>query len=378
MTTAIHPIAPVPARVPRIRVPKLFARAAAAPDPPDGGLELHFVEDRALQRAAQWLARKLGGNTLSWPVAVRGQKADAVPSLPAIGLALGFGDERSQRLLHHHHEQRLRRGTFIFFSHEVLLMSLLVIGTTPGTALWSGGDSLVMSGALFLGRMLGLWAFMFFLSVLVFRLVGLLVDRHFAEALCATNAMYLLAELQREDALARADYRRGLIDRLDSLARATQLLALRYPSRDAATGARLQRHFREMIAYIHARRMWAVTPVSTTLDDLRRDVQALARVYVTGAYGEVAWRPDAGAEDERRPAWWRMALRGTSRMLGVLLPVAGFMYLREHAGAQPFGVSNEVAGGFLLAWLVYSLDNMLQMGLVSSVVGLAKSIKELK
>lgn len=217
------------------------------------------------------------------------------------------------------------------------------------------------------------------LAVFMFRLGGLLLDRHYADTLCTTTAVYLLVDLYRQDVLARPDYRRALMNRFDVLARSTQLLMLRYASKHPATQVRLQRHFREMIAYIRERQAWAVTPTVTTLDDLRRDIRALARIYITGRYGEFTWEPRPDIEPDPQLPWWMTFLVKAKRILALGLPLLGMGYLLQHPETlATLGASSELVSLMFIAWLLLALDSVLHLGVVSGLVGLAKGIKELK
>jgi hypothetical protein len=382
MDTALYPIAPAPVPVRRIRVPKLFSRAAAPSPVVDHVPDLHFVESGASMRIVAGFFRKLGASTLRSPVGIRGQKADEIPPLNVIGQAMGFGDERSQRLLRHHHDRRVRRAwtiTLVYYVGAVIVLFILPVEASLFWGMGPGGESLPLRAGRFLADVLGRTAVSFVTIAMFIRIAGLLLDRYFAEALCATHALYLLTDLQREDVLARSDRRRDLVDRFDGLARAAQLLALRYTSSDPGTRIRVQRHFREMASYVGERRMWAVTPVDTTLDDLKRDMRELTRIFITGSYGKHGWAPEPAAEPPAPLARWKSFARGTGKAVGLLAPPAGMLYLLAHPQTLgPLGSSVDVIGLIFVAWLLLAVDSVLELGVVSGVVGLAKSIKELR
>lgn len=387
MMTTVHAIAPAPTPAPtrarRIRLPWLFPGAGTLPSGKAGLADLHFVELDAIERMGLWFARKLGATTLVSPVVVRGQAPDAITPLPLLGQAMGFGDEDCQRLLRHHYDLQLRRkqirsalGFFLLTLLMLLVYAPLLDQIPPPREVgyWTG--SLLMGFCVTALAFCFLYIFAFVTSALTVRFTQVLVDRHFVESLCVIQSLYLLLELHRPDVLARAELRRELVARFDGLARAVRLLGLRYGSGEPDTRFRLHRHFRHIARYVDERRVWAVTPMATTLGDLRRDVWELARIFVMGTYGELKW---AGESQEEVAAGWKPALRAAARAGGLLVPLTGLVYLLVNPRAmQALGGMADVIVLVLVAWALLALDALLQIGVVSGVVGLARSIKELK
>jgi hypothetical protein len=383
MTTAAAP-APAPSRR-LIRLPKLFGRTPPAPPPPPRSFQdVQFVEKKG--PAALWIAFTSGllvrfdVITLPWPVCVPGQKPDDPPPLTALGHLVGLSDEASQHLLQYHHGRRLLRARIIdvLLNTGGLLLIFYVTATDLVSRFGTGGANMALDAALFLADLMLIFVASMMVTVIVMRVAGLMLNRDFAESLCVTAVLYLLVDLHRPDVLARPDHRRVLMDRFNSLVRATQLLALRYPCSDPATSTRLQRHFREMIAYIRARQGWVVTPRGTTLDDLRRDIGSLARIYLTGSYGEFTWDPQAAVERDPPPAW-KSFLRGTWRAVVLVVPLVGMGYLLQHPDTLArWGVEPTPVAFLFMAWLVVTVDAILHLGFVSSVVSLAKNLKELR
>ncbi|HYR11037.1 MAG TPA: hypothetical protein VEQ60_24870 [Longimicrobium sp.] len=327
--------------------------------------------------------RKLGVVPLVCPVARRGQKGDAITPLSIIGQAMGFGDERSQRLLQHHHDRRLRRYRIINRMIMLVFVAMLLFSGEDLPVSWPGeggdrpGDA-VTRGLVYALFLAGEYGFYFLLVGITLRLAQVLIDRYFAESLCATHAMYLLVELQHEDVLSRADRRIELVRRFDALARTTRLLALRYGPADPERRLRVQHHFREMAGYIAERRTWAVTPLASTLEDLKRDVRELVRIFTLGTYGEFRWVTET-ADPEPALRGWKPLLRGIGKTAGLLAPTAAMMYLLGHPQQlQALGFSSETVGMLLAAWVFLTLDSMFQFGVVSGLVGLARGIKELR
>lgn len=380
MATTILPIAPPPVRPARIRLSKIFLRSDPTPVAATHAAELHFVEMGALHKTLLWLLGKLGAHTLWCPVAIRGQKPDALPALSVIGRTMGFGDDHSQRLLDHHDERRLLRWRASAASLDFLLQPLLLLFLTgPWLTLIpsaSSSRSLAVEIATWILFLLVELVLMAMLAMMFRRLTELLLDRHFAEAICATQTLYLLVELRREDVLARTDRRRDLVARLDELARAARLLGLQYGAGQPATRSRVQRHFREIARYVEERRVWAITPMETTLQDLTRDLRELAHIFITGTYGELGWGPE---EVDHATSGWRSAVRTAGRAVALVAPFAGIAYLLPRPEViQSLGGTGNVVLLVMIAWALLSVDAVLRLGLVSGVVSLAKSIKELK
>lgn len=373
MSTTIHPIASAPARPARIWLPKLLG--GKPPAAPEVRVEdLHFVEAGTFGRLVLGFLRKLGLRISLCPVAHRGQTSDVSTPLDVIGRAMGFRDDRSQRLLRHHEERWRANVGPVKLILEFLLITLTVPALDLVPAPPSG--SLALKIGIWTLSLLAQFTLMIALVVIVRRLAAVLLDRHFAESICAIRSLYLLVDLYREDVLARADHRRQLVTRFDELAHATRLLALRYGSSDRAMREKVQRHFREITHYIAERRTWAVTPVATTLDDLKRDMRELTRIFITGSYGEIPWPAAEAAAGTPVPAW-KTAVRRMGRTMALLAPFVALGYLLVSPQAQQAYAGTGVLV-ILVSWAVISADTALELGFVTSVVGLAKSIKELK
>ena len=223
---------------------------------------------------------------------------------------------------------------------------------------------------------------MFFVGMLaggiVFKITSVVVDRYFADSLSILNVIVLNILLSREDALTRPNRKVEVLQRLHLLARSTQLLSLRYFSRDPETQEWIRSHFNHFAEYIRQRERWATAPRETTLLDLQRDIYELASVCISGRYGDFHW-----AAEERREepslTWRQQMARGVPRLFGLLIPLTiALVFVWQRAYFEKLGLTTNVVALVLLAWFLLALDSALKLGIVANLVSLAKGIKELK
>ncbi len=319
------------------------------------------------------------------PVTFRGrEKWSKIASLRILAEAIGFDDPVMLRYFDFHQKRR----------HEWILLAVpiyLILIALLSAFLVQSWDFLgvmiyqlnlprswkIVVSVVLLGTIIP--SFTLVLLGIAFRFTSVLTRGRFAETLCVITAVYLVIQLSRDDTLARPDRRKALLARMDDLARNTLLLAARYSAGSNANQNWVEGHFKKMESYIRERERWVITPTDTTLGSLRRDFYRLATVYATANYGNFIWPEEERKPEETKPMRVRLLLGELLRFSGILLPLAviGFL-LWQPALLEALNIEANALALVFLAWLLLSIDAKLKLGVVDSIVGLAKGIKELK
>lgn len=303
-----------------------------------------------------------------------------------------FGDERIEGSLRYH-TQRINLYR-LAFQIPYFIISLGVVGLTVllvgklllivqpllGVGMSAGEPTfttyLLQFGLMMLANLV-IFLYTIAVAVIAIRIAFTLVNKNFADTLCAITVTYLLADLCRDDVLSDGTKRNELILRMNDLARGTRLLAFRHSRNSNVNQKWIREHFRQIELYIQARERWAVAPVATTLGDLRKDFGGLAAMYFTGNYGEFAWAPIDAPEEA--PSRGHRLLSTVPKIMAIFLPVALVgLLLWQQARLEPLGINISIIILVLAAWALLSVDAALKLGIVSGVVNLAKEIKSLK
>jgi hypothetical protein len=216
------------------------------------------------------------------------------------------------------------------------------------------------------------------LSVICLRVTAILTDKYFADTLCVLTVLYLVIELSRDDTLTRPGRRKEILHRINFLARNTLLMPLRYASKSRDNQNWVHKHFKNMELYIRERERWAIAPKETTLSKLRADFYKLVPVYLTGSYGDFDWMEERAPKEVVLTRRQRF-VAAFPRMMGFLLPILIMGYfLWRPAQAEAMGLKGSVIAIILISWVLLTIDTVLRLGVVASLVNLAKGIKDLK
>gem|GEM_PF-2879709 len=312
------------------------------------------------------------------------------PSLQVLGQMAGFSDEISQKVLGIH-QRRLTLRAVLFGLSAVLLyfafvgvIALVFVGliglvdmtdsqTEPQR--WVGVVVVGLSVIILLLYIIGLMSF----AKIFIKLVGVLIDRRFADTLCVATVLYLRFDLVRDHVLKIPHHRTVILNRFRGLANWTLLLSLRYRGSSSGIQEKAARHFQMLERYVRDREHWAIVPAEHTLADLRKDMMDLAPIYLTQEFGRFSWNPtDAASPIEQPPRRTRVA-HTIGRIAAFTLPLLIMWCLLRYA--EQLHIDKE-AGKILpfvfIAWLLLTLDSALRLGVLAGVVNLAKGIKELK
>jgi hypothetical protein len=216
-----------------------------------------------------------------------------------------------------------------------------------------------------------------FLGLAVFSRLGFsLVDRKFADSLCAMVAIFLLIDLRRDDALDIPLHRKRLLQRLEDLARNTRLLALRYRIYDPRSQDWIGRHCEALEFDVRERQRWIAAPKAETLSDLRTHFAELAPIFLTGSYGMFIWPREMPTKvAESGDDLLSRAFKG----IGFGLPTVGLTILVwNHKLLENLNVSTNVVSMVLVAWILVAIDAFFRLGVVANVISLLKGVKEAK
>jgi hypothetical protein len=222
--------------------------------------------------------------------------------------------------------------------------------------------------------------FLFVSFSTILRISSLMVDRSFAETLCVVTIINILLDISRDNVLKIPYNKRLLLRRIDYLARKTLLLTSRYLYTSATNRSWVYNHFRHMESFIRERERWVFAPDSTTLETLRDDFHRLLfEVYLGGNYGNFSWTEQTPASSQSHNIWKSQIQDFAPRILGVLLPVLLLVLLLWNPTSLYFiGLDNNMLSLILISWFLLSLDAVLKLGIIASLVSIAKGIKDLK
>lgn len=211
------------------------------------------------------------------------------------------------------------------------------------------------------------------------RIADAIVDKYYLDTMCATAAIYLVVELYRDDVLVHPNKRIAFIDRINDLTRIIRFLSIRYISKSQNNQVWLREHFESLELYISERARWAIAPIDTTLNDLRKDFYSLAIALITANYGKFEFTTQKETPKIIYPNRLRRLLSVIPKIIGVLLPVILLILLLwQPSYLERVGIAMNVIVLIILAWVLLAVDAILKLGIVASVISLAKEIKSLK
>jgi hypothetical protein len=210
------------------------------------------------------------------------------------------------------------------------------------------------------------------------RLRSWMNSKKYAESLCVRETILILMELKNDDILYNGGKKLNLQYRLDSLARLTQLLPSRFPSRNTENQKLIERHFRNMAFYIREQERELICPTAATLEDMRRNFLALTRIYITENYGEFSVKNPNVIAPEQTSGRISTIASGLLRFIGLGIPLVlmGF-YLKDPSNFPFLNLNPASIGLMFIAWLLLSIDSVFKLGIVKDLLSLSKNIKDL-
>lgn len=310
------------------------------------------------------------------PFRFRDRPGDRVP-LTELARILGVAgpgiDESLQR-----HERvltaRWRTAYLLYLIAVLVITGLMLLGLVSQKktldTLWGKYPVAVVV----CGMALLLLAYLY--AVGAFKAATLLSDRYYAETLSAISALYILAELCRDEPITSPVVKRMLLIRMGYLARSLLLLSFPMPV-GSATQTWVTAHFSEMFDYVRERERWVLAPVAATAEVLRQDLALLAPILVLGTYGEFSWPREPRKRHLPPRSKAAVTLVMLKRALGFILPVV-VLTVAWQADLLRSGVAATVIPLVLLTWFLLAVNGMFRLGVIESFVNVAKAIKDLK
>ncbi len=316
------------------------------------------------------------------------------PFLTELFKAIGFASPQILEIVSFHQyrlsrRQRMRRLLYLIFSLSIFAIMctvfiLFYVNVSPvfkSLNIESANfvNSWVMSAVLWILLYGTVILFTFVIARISNKITATLTMRRFADTVCMLTIAYLIVELSRNDVLTDSEKKISLITRINDLARNTLFLKLRFESKNAIEQEHITTHFRYLERYIREREGWAITPQETTLSDLRRDFYELAEIYIKGEYGKFDWARVSHQPETMGLSRKQRIFKGIPSFLGIVVPLflLGFL-LWQQPSLQSIGIGTNIVALILIAWFLLTIDSTLKLGVVSSVISLAKEIKSLK
>lgn len=307
-----------------------------------------------------------------------GEKSSA-PSLLELGEELGLNTrDKSVEFLLQQHQKRFQtyKSLYVVFS----LLGYLLIG---GFAL-----TLFAFVAVLLFDFestdfnVFIYVFIFMLAYIAFktasRIVSVLVDHYYADTLSFVTCLYLLANLAKENALARARDRNQLVRRARALRKYLILLPYQFQVTDAPSHSWARQQFRLMEQFAEAKENQIIAPSTGSQMDIFAELRAFLEILLTGNYGEFKYESPSGAETALQASPSRSTVGSLLKFLGTITPLIILLLLYFFPKQLGFlGIENRVISLVSLAWLLLAIDSNLRLGIVERISTLAKAIKEL-
>jgi hypothetical protein len=350
---------------------------------PAGGASIDYTKWNWLQRLLSKITGQYGSPYLPPAFA----KKESVLALDELGRDIGFADEKlATRLAEHgQHLKKWNQLVMLFYLVPAVLTFFLVW--------WYLSDILFDLLINYDGFMAMFVIFFstYVLSFLVFTIgqrIAFLLSRKFKiETLPVATIIYMLVELEQEDALIHPEKRHMLLARINYLAQQTLLLGTKIPykSKNKKNHQWTEKHFRSIEAYLRERERWIHAPIASTQKDLRSDLHRLAKIYISGLYGEFNYQINEYIEPEQhlyglRPFLQNLAQKLPQIFVGIALPIGLAIVFRDQLlGTEKilFGLDPLAIALFLAAWLALGADTVLNLGFFPNLLNTVKGIREL-
>lgn len=220
-------------------------------------------------------------------------------------------------------------------------------------------------------------------ALLVFRILFAVSQRLLAESLCVQEVIHIIFDLSREDVLTHPDKKYLLLNRIRYLSRLSSLISTKYYGKKSKMSQKwVENHFKAISLYIEERGRWIFAPSENTLTILREDFFNLANLYITGNYGEFNWNT-INTYELSTPFQKRQKILGTgmAKLFGIGIPLVILgAHISLSAGNRESifpGIPSANVTYIILAWFLITVDIALKLGVVKSLIELAKSLKDL-
>ncbi len=228
------------------------------------------------------------------------------------------------------------------------------------------------------------WSFLFlicnsfaFLIIgsLGIRIIRFTLNRMYADVFCVVSILHILIDLNQRDIFVVSENKMQLLTRINWLAKITLILAEKNKTLSSSDQTWVNNHFESMAVYILERGRWLIAPTECTIVDLKNDFNKLAKIFITGNYGDFEWikKPE---EAQTKIDWKQRVLLEIPRISSIGIP---FILLIPGVNKYFFTANQQnILSLVLVAWLLACIDITLKLGIIKSVIELMKGIKDLK
>lgn len=220
-------------------------------------------------------------------------------------------------------------------------------------------------------------------AILVTKILFIFYEKLFLETSCIQTIFYILFDLSREDILISSDRKKLLLCRVEHLSRLTLLIPQSYKIRSKFHQQWLENHFQSLSNYLQERVRWIAAPTENTLCQLRDEFYQIAHLYITGEYGLFDWDSNIILEKSAKSGWQQNLVSVLIRLMGIVIPLGlmgTYIFVPTEIREKLFpGITietNNVAYIFT-AWLLITIDITLKLGVVESIIEVAKGLRDL-
>ncbi len=344
--------------------------------------KLIFEDETRLFNFSYWLLYFAAYDNILFTIAKpKSDRLGIKSSTTILGSIFGFSESHHEKIFSYYDQQTDTRNKlaiifFIFFYTAFLGLTSPAIDYLNtfrnfGETAFAISSALVNITIFYIGYVLSIKIFL------------LLFEKYYAESLCVQVLFHILLSLSRNDVLCRPDRKRVLLTNIRYLAKRVQLLGIAYRNNSPHNSKWIQNHFDDLSEYIRERERWAIAPRQGTLSSLRTDFYGLAEIFVSGNFGEYDWKkPSTDGSDNLESSTNKKSLLSIGgkiiRLIGYITPIFLIgLYLWNPNNFPIINLNRDVATIVLLAWILLSLDIGLNLGIVTSLITLAKDIKDL-
>lgn len=329
--------------------------------------QFNFRDEKKKNILVYLLGRLMGSEWLAAPIVLNKQI-----TLQSIGEAIGF-DKTVSKNLFAYHERRLKLQKIIdwviYMLSTLTIAQLFILPIIYLFGIFPPNLIPLLSVVLIL--------FLFVAIGVANRFSYFVTLRYFPDSMCIQSLIYLVLDLARCQNPLTPYQKKNLLGRITFLLKGTRLLINQY-NLNTRTLNWAKKHFQQIESFIQEREKWIIAPIDSTLEDLQQDFYNLALIYLTGNLGNFEYDNEVDLLDNNPNNNFKKFIIGIPRVVfGVMIPISGLLIISLRPDLITNIIDIKVLGLICVGWLLLAIDVILKLGIVSSVIGIAKGIKDL-
>lgn len=215
-----------------------------------------------------------------------------------------------------------------------------------------------------------------FAALLSIKIVGVLLDKRYADSLVMLSSLYLIIDLNQPDELINPEFKRRILERIHILRKNIILLSQTFTDVNSGGNQEAIARLKDIEGYISEREGWVITPKKNTLGLLRKDFDKLAMLLISGQYGEFKSKVKS-----KKVETVSVPLTFTDKVLHLIFFLFPYILLLilyfKPEYIVNLGLNITTVFLVCIAWILITIDARLKLGFVERVTGLAKTMKEL-